>query len=235
MNTGIVHLTTKKRNIQVFAGSSETFELFHQVHERYTPTSPTTTTPTTTTTTTTTATDTSANSNDNYNNNDQTNNNNIVKTTTITDYAINWKLAAPAALRDEFITVKDLSQTTNIQGNLNIFVYIQPTNILYNTIPTQPAGVYTYEVNMIRIDNSLNRMREGYKAVPLLDSTVSNNLKVSSLSTTAGMNRKSTTIIIPLDKSISEFSEEERMSNPVYPFLWRDRGPVDSLEKHFGY
>ena len=227
MYTGIVHLTTKKRNIQVFAGSSETFELFHQVHERYTPT-PTTPPPTPTTSPTATT-----NSNDNTNTNTDTNK--MTKTTTITDYAINWKLAAPAALRDEFITVKDLSQTTNIQGNLNIFVYIQPTNTLYNTIPTQPAGVYTYEVNMVRIDNSLNRMREGYRAVPLLDSTVSNNLKVSSLSTTAGMNRKSTTLIIPLDQSVSEYSEEERMSNPVYPFLWRDRGPVDSLEEYFGY
>ena len=23
--------------------------------------------------------------------------------------------------------------------------------------------------------------------------------------------------------------------NPVYPFVWRDAGPVDNLEEYFGY
>ena len=98
------------------------------------------------------------------------------------DYAIDWQFSVPASLRDEFITVDDLRKSDTIVGRLHIFVYLPPSDDLYNSLSGQPVGVYKYTVHM-------NRM-----------------------ATTGDRGTK----------------------NTVYPFVWRDVGPVE-LEKYFGY
>lgn len=97
------------------------------------------------------------------------------------DYTINWKFSAEASLRDEFVTVEDLRKTRKLLGELNVLVYIQPSNDLYFKVPRAPAGVFTYDMVMDRIGD--------------------------------------------------EFQETEKT---VYPFVWRDAGPVE-LNKYFGY
>lgn len=67
-------------------------------------------------------------------------------------YAVNWKLSAPASLKDQFVTVEDLRQTDRLEGQLNIFVYLKPSSDLYVKLPGgRPAGVFTYRVEMQRM------------------------------------------------------------------------------------
>jgi hypothetical protein len=68
------------------------------------------------------------------------------------DYALNWKISVPESSRDEFITVDKLRQTKKLIGSLDILLYIQPTNDLYIKVPAKPAGVFSYDVTMDRID-----------------------------------------------------------------------------------
>jgi hypothetical protein len=60
-------------------------------------------------------------------------------------------LFTPQSLKDEYITVNDLSKTDDIVGQLNVFAFVQPTDDLYLQIPARPAAVYTYDVKMERI------------------------------------------------------------------------------------
>ena len=39
-------------------------------------------------------------------------------------------------------------------GTLDIYSYLQPSNDLYLKIPAEPAGVFRYNVNMQRLDNT---------------------------------------------------------------------------------
>ena len=65
------------------------------------------------------------------------------------DYAMNWKLSAPASIRDEFIKVSELSSTQVLEGALSIFVYPQPTSDLYLKLGAgKPAGVFSYNVRV---------------------------------------------------------------------------------------
>eukprot|EP01038_Epipyxis_sp_PR26KG_P006582 gene6582-9048_t len=73
--------------------------------------------------------------------------------TTVSDYAINWRLSVPESLKDEFVTVQDLSKTNILVGQLNILAYFQPSSEFYFKVPAQPAGVYTYNVTLNRINN----------------------------------------------------------------------------------
>ena len=97
------------------------------------------------------------------------------------DYTLNWKFSAAGSLRDEFVTVEDLRKTKKLFGELNVLVYVQPSNDLYFKVPGEPAGVFTYDMIMDRMGD--------------------------------------------------EFEETEKT---VYPFVWRDVGPVE-LDKYFGY
>ena len=77
------------------------------------------------------------------------------------DYAFDWKLSVPESLRDEFITSENLSKTKILIGNLDILVYLQPTNDLYLKVPAQPVGVFSYNVEMERIiDSKSNNINE---------------------------------------------------------------------------
>ena len=71
--------------------------------------------------------------------------------TVIGDYAVNWKLSVPASLKDQFVTVEDLSKSDLLIGSLNIYVYFQPNNKYYMLVPAKPAGVYSYNVTMTRL------------------------------------------------------------------------------------
>ena len=64
---------------------------------------------------------------------------------------MHWKLSVPASNRNEFIKVEDLARSTEINGNLDFLVYFQPTNDMYLKVPAIPAGVFSYNVSMIRI------------------------------------------------------------------------------------
>ena len=64
---------------------------------------------------------------------------------------MNWKFSAAGSLRDEFVTVEDLRKTKKLFGELNVLVYIQPSNDLYFKVPGAPAGVFTYDMTMDRI------------------------------------------------------------------------------------
>jgi hypothetical protein len=44
-----------------------------------------------------------------------------------------------------------LSKTKSLIGNLDILVYLQPTNDLYLKVPAKPAAVFSYEVAMNRL------------------------------------------------------------------------------------
>jgi len=70
---------------------------------------------------------------------------------TVTDYCLNWRLTVPASLKDEFVTVEDLSRTPLILGALDVYVYLQPSNNFYLERPRRPAGVFTYNVSMSRL------------------------------------------------------------------------------------
>ena len=76
------------------------------------------------------------------------------KKTTLGDYALNWKLSVPASGADDFVTVSDLSKSSSLVGDLNILVYPQPTSDLYLKVPKEPAGVFTYQVNMQRVGSA---------------------------------------------------------------------------------
>jgi hypothetical protein len=69
----------------------------------------------------------------------------------VTEYALNWKLAVPASLKDEYIEIEKLSRTNRVLGSLDVLVYLPSTSDLYNQVPATPAGVYTYDVTMDRI------------------------------------------------------------------------------------
>ena len=73
----------------------------------------------------------------------------------MSEYAINWQLSVPESLRDEFITIDDLRKSNLLVGRLNILVYLRPSSDLYFKAPGVPAGVFTYEVNMTRIPESV--------------------------------------------------------------------------------
>jgi len=185
---GTVHLSTRRRDIKVFAGSVETLEIFHQDHERL----------------------------------DSTNNK---RTVTHSDYAMNWKLAVPEALRDEFIPVEDLSKAKQIVGNLNVLVYLQPSNPLYNKLTASPATIYSYDVSMSRMDDGTSTKRVTKYA--LEKETMDRR---SSSSSSSRASRRS-------ERAVAGTEEENKnaLKNPEYPFVWRDDGPIDSLEEYFGY
>jgi len=67
------------------------------------------------------------------------------------DYAMNWKLSVPASQKDEFITVLDLSKSPIIIGTLDVLTFFQPTNDLYLKLPKEAAGVFSYNITMMRI------------------------------------------------------------------------------------
>jgi hypothetical protein len=100
---------------------------------------------------------------------------------TIGDYAINWKLSVPAAQKDEFITVKDLSKSPLLLGTCEVLSFFRPSNDMYLKVPKEAAAVFTYNITMERIGD----------------------LRESTRST-------------------------------VYPFVWRDAGPIE-LNDYFGY
>lgn len=176
---GTVQLTTRRRDIKVFAGSVETLEVFHQDHERR----------------------------------------DISKRPILThsDYAINWKLAVPEALRDEFIPVEDLSKAKQVAGNLNILVYLQPSNRLYNQLAASPAAIYSYDVSMERMDDGTSTKRVTNYALSQTDTA--NRVRSNRKSSMSSVNN----------------AEGDKLKNPEYPFVWRDDGPIDSLEEYFGY
>ena len=62
-------------------------------------------------------------------------------------------LAVPASARDEFITVENLRRSSEVNGKLDILLYFQPTNDMYLQVPGKPAGVFSYDVHMKRIDD----------------------------------------------------------------------------------
>lgn len=181
---GVVHLTTRRRDIKVFAGSVETLEVFHQDHDRR---------------------DKSTNKH----------------TVTHSDYAMNWKLAVPEALRDEFIPVEDLSKAKQIAGNLNVLVYLQPSNPLYNKLAASPATIYSYDVSMERTDDGTSFKRVTKYA---LEKEVERRGSVKP-------GRREKSLMTPT----SADTEDTTSKNPEYPFVWRDDGPIDSLEEYFGY
>lgn len=70
----------------------------------------------------------------------------------IGDYALNWKLSAPAALADEYITVVELSKSDLVLGTLEVLVFLQPTSDLSMRVPPRrAAGRFIYNVTMHRI------------------------------------------------------------------------------------
>ena len=64
--------------------------------------------------------------------------------------------AVPASARDEFITVENLRRSSEVKGSLDILVYFQPTNDMYLQVPAMPAGVFSYNVSMTRINDNSN-------------------------------------------------------------------------------
>ena len=182
---GTVHLSTRRRDIKVFAGSVETLEVFHQDHERR----------------------------------DSSNR----RTVTHSDYAMNWKLAVPEALRDEFIPVEDLSKAKEIAGNLNVLVYLQPSNPLYNQLAASPATIYSYDVSMSRMDDGTSTKRVTKYA-----------LEKEAERRGSRISRREREKSLPASLSVSS-EDSSALKNPEYPFVWRDDGPIDSLEEYFGY
>lgn len=75
-------------------------------------------------------------------------------------FALQWKLSTPQSSRDEFVTISELSKANELIGSLNIFVYFEPTNDLYLKSPGEPAGVYSYEVNMNRLVDEEHSVRD---------------------------------------------------------------------------
>ena len=90
---------------------------------------------------------------------------------TISDYGLQWKLSVPEALKDEFITEFALSQAQTIEGSLDVFVFLQPTDKLYLQLPGKPAGVFHYSVNMVR-DKSVPLGKLAYPYLSVYDSDV---------------------------------------------------------------
>eukprot|EP01041_Mallomonas_annulata_P000401 gene401-728_t len=72
---------------------------------------------------------------------------------TVGEYALHWKLSIPASLRNEFVPLEEFGNTQSLVGSLDIYSYIQPSNDLYMKIPGQPAAIFSYKVNMERMDN----------------------------------------------------------------------------------
>ena len=128
-------------------------------------------------------------------------------------------------MRDEFIPVENLRKTNQLLGNFNIFVYLQPTNVLYSSIPTFPAAVYSYEVTMDRIIEDSTKI-ESLKN----ENYVGNNNKQLFNKNNSPIKSNTNTNSVPTKKKFYDNS-----GNPVYPFVWRDAGPVDNLEEFFGY
>lgn len=83
-----------------------------------------------------------------YNNN-EINNNSITKT--IGEYALNWKFRTPASGKDQFVTVDELRKATALEGSLDIYVYLRPTDVYYNKEPRSPVGVFSYDITLDRI------------------------------------------------------------------------------------
>lgn len=74
----------------------------------------------------------------------------------MTDYALNWRFSVPASLRDEFVTVDELRKSQTLKGRLNIFAYLQPTNDLYLKLGGHPAAVYSYDLDLTRVNANSN-------------------------------------------------------------------------------
>lgn len=72
--------------------------------------------------------------------------------TTIGDYALDLRVSVPSSSQDEFTTTDTLSRTKSLIGTLDVLLYLQPTNDFYLKIPAQPAGVFSYNVEMRRTD-----------------------------------------------------------------------------------
>ena len=69
------------------------------------------------------------------------------------DYALNWKMAVPESKQGEFVTATDVSQTNSLVGTLDVLVFLQPTSNLYFKLPREAAAVFTYIVNMERMED----------------------------------------------------------------------------------
>ena len=61
----------------------------------------------------------------------------------------------PQSRRDEFISIDELSRSNTLVGRMNILVYLRPTTDLYFQAPGEPAGVFSYDVNMTRIADTI--------------------------------------------------------------------------------
>jgi len=80
------------------------------------------------------------------------------------EYALNWKLRTSASGRDQFVTVDQLRKSTDLEGSLDIYVYLSPTDELYDKEPKKPVGVFSYDISLERIKgNSKNTI---YPFVP---------------------------------------------------------------------
>lgn len=86
-------------------------------------------------------------------------------------------MQAPAASRDEFITVENLREISKIVGSLDILVYLQPDTNLYLKFPAKPIGDFKYTVTMDRLlpsDDGITEdvKRSSYPYVPREDNPV---------------------------------------------------------------
>ena len=232
---GTIHLETRKRFIETFAGSVETFELFHQTHDRQdfknsmepslssTPAS-------------------SGSSGTGISISDKESDRiSSRKVSRSSDYALNWKLAVPAALRDEFINVEDLSRSSTVQGELNVLAYVSPDHPLYSLVPATPAAVFTYAVSMERLDSP--NVFAGSDKVVAGAYDRHNRKQPSRTSQRAGIeeNRKDTSRSEISSSDVNTDGHDDERSgfdgnvpNFVYPFVWRGEGPIDDLSAYFG-
>jgi hypothetical protein len=83
----------------------------------------------------------------------------VVDTIT-SEYAINWRIFAPASANDKFIKVGELAKTDSVVGALDILCFIQPTNDLYLRVPRVPAAVFSYNISMKRIGDARYNTRD---------------------------------------------------------------------------
>lgn len=70
------------------------------------------------------------------------------------EYALQWRISAPASDRDEFVTTEALRRTSRLVGSLDVFAYLTPTDTLYAQEPKFPVAVYSYAVDMQRSEAS---------------------------------------------------------------------------------
>lgn len=129
-----------------------------------------------------------------------------------TNYAIHWKFAVPQSSRDEFVKEEDISESDELVGQLDLYVYFKPGSDWYLQYPGRPVGVYSYDLSMHRLveesvspdKNGINGEEEYAAQSELSDSKKNTKLR------------------------------REEMKKVTYPFVWRSDGPVE-LDQYFGY